>query len=572
MNPAQVDVVVVGAGPVGLSTALQLGRAGIRTLIVERHAGLAHHPKAIGVHARTMELFRQFGIADAVREVGLPPERTLGFAWLTRMNGIELGAISLAEDPAKLAEVAAHSPEPPVFAPQDRVEPVLRTAAVDTPGVELRMQTTVTDIVQGPDDVEVSVVAGDGRAEAVRARYVVAADGARSRIRESHGFGEVAADPYGESVNVYFRADLDEVVAGRPYLLWWIVNRDVQGAFWPTTDDGRWIFNFPGDTSKPEGYFDETLCTRLVSEATGIADLEIELLSVLRWRHEHAVADRWRVGRILLAGDAAHRFPPHGGFGMNNGIQDSANLAWKLAAVVRGEADEELLDTYEAERKPVAEYNAEQVALNTKRLEETGWLMSDRSVLETIELPEGESARRTIAEAIPKQREQFWSQGQQFGQIYHDGAVVADGSEAVESSVEVYRPTTHPGARLPHIWLTDARGEARLSTVDLLGGGFVLLTTGDSAGGWRAAAEKVAVELGVPIAVHDLGAGSSHRPVDPADLAMLEIEPGGALLVRPDSHVGFRATTLPGDPTAELRAALAAILRRSRSLGQRIRR
>jgi hypothetical protein len=283
---------------------------------------------------------------------------------------------------------------------------------------------------------------------------------------------------------------------------------------------------------------------------------------VLRWRHEHAVADRWRVGRILLAGDAAHRFPPHGGFGMNNGIQDSANLAWKLAAVLRGEAGEELLDTYEAERKPVARYNAEQVALNTKRLEETGWLMGDRSVLETIELPAGESARRTIADAIPKQREQFWSQGQQFGQIYHEGAVMADGSEAVESSVEVYRPTTHPGARLPHLWLTGTHGDARFSTVDLLGRGFVLLTTGDPGERWRAAAEQVAGELGIPIAVRDLGTGSSTRPVEPADLALLEIEPGGALLVRPDSHVGFRATTAPADPTTELRAALTAILHR----------
>ena len=559
MSSSQVDVMVVGAGPVGLSTALQLGRAGIRTLVVERHTGLAHHPKAIGMHARTMELFRQLGIADELREVALPPERTLGIAWLTRMNGTELGTLLLAEDAEKLAEFAA-SPETPLFAPQDRVEPVLYAAAVDSPRVKPRMGTTVTEMVQGSDVVEVTLVARDGRTETVYADYVVAADGARSRIRDSHGFGEVASEPFGESVNVYFRADLDEVVAGRPYLLWWIVNRDVRGTFWPTTDDGRWIFNFEGDTSKPDEYFDEALCASLIRAASGIADLEIELLSVLRWRHEQAVADRWRVGRILLVGDAAHRFPPHGGFGMNSGIQDCANLAWKLAAVVRGQAGEELLDTYEAERKPVAEYNAEQVALNTKRMQETGWLMGDRSILDAIELPEGEAARRAIAEAIPKQREQFWSRGQQFGRIYRRGAVVADATAPVESSVGVYRPTTHPGARLPHLWLTYALSDSRLSTVDLLGSGFVLLTRGGPAIGWRRAAECVASELDVPIAVHDLGAGSDLRPVDPGDLARLEIEPDGALLVRPDSHVGFRAATLPADPVAELRAALATIL------------
>ncbi|MEC3974485.1 FAD-dependent oxidoreductase [Amycolatopsis sp. H20-H5] len=561
MSSPQVDVVVVGAGPVGLSTALQLGRAGIRTLVVERHDGLAHHPKAVGVHARTMELFRQFGIADAVRRVGLPPERTLGIAWLTRMNGIELGTIFLAEDAGKFAEFSAQSPEAPLFAPQHRVEPVLCAATTESPQVELRMRTTVTEIVQGPDTAEVVLVTEDGGTETIRTRYVVAADGARSRIRERHGFGDVAGEPYGESVNVYFRADLDGVVAGRPYLLWWIANRDVQGTFWPTDSDGHWIFNFEGDSSRPDEYFSEALCAGLIREASGLSDLGIEVRSVLRWRHEQAVADRWRIGRILLVGDAAHRFPPHGGFGMNSGIQDSVNLAWKLAAVVRGQAGEELLDTYEAERKPVAEYNIEQVALNTKRMAETGWLMSDRGILDAIELPEGEAARRTIAEAIPKQREQFWSQGQQFGRIYHAGAVVADGSAPVESSVDTYRPTTYPGARLPHFWLTDARGGTRLSTIDLLGGGFVLFTMSGPAGRWRVAAKRVSDELGVPIAVHHLG--SDLRPVDSSDLALLEIEPGGALLVRPDSHVGFRARTSPVDPAAELRAALTTILRRA---------
>ncbi|WP_208024397.1 FAD-dependent monooxygenase [Amycolatopsis pithecellobii] len=560
MKSPDIDALIVGAGPVGLSTALQLGRAGVRTLLVERHAGLAHHPKAVGVHARTMELFRQWGIAENARAVGLPLERTLAVAWLTRLTGIELGTLHFAEDAEKMAEFAGQSPEAPLFAPQDRIEPILLDAARHAPSVEIRMSTTVSAIEQDEGGATVVLEPASGSPVTVRARYVIAADGARSRTRERHEFGEVADQPYGESVNVYFRADLDEITAGRPYLLWWIVNPDVQGAFWPVDTEGRWIFNFEGDPDRPDDHFGKDLCTRLIREAAGAPDLDIELLNVLRWRHEQAVARRWRRGRILLVGDAAHRFPPHGGFGMNSGIQDSANLAWKIAAVVRGEAGEELLDTYEAERKPVAEYNSRQVMLNTERMQDTGWLTSDPSVLSDIELPSGEQARRRFAEAIPAQREQIHSQGQQFGRIYTSRAVVPDGTTAVESGVERYHPTSHPGARLPHVWLTGGAG--RLSTVDLTGHGFVLLSRGPGTG-WATAAKQVSARLNVPIEAYELGEGGDLCPDDPRDLEVLEIPPAGAVLVRPDSHVGYRALGEPDDPVGELAAAMRTILHRS---------
>lgn len=555
-----VDVLVIGAGPVGLSTALQLGRAGIRTLVVERHPELAQHPKAVGIHARTMEIFRQWGITDRVRAVSLPLERCLGFSWLTRMNGIELGRIMLAEDADRLAGYAAQSPEPPTFAPQDRVEPILRDAALAYPSVEIRMGTTVTSMVQ--DSTAVTVSLAGTETQRVRARYVVAADGARSRTRIALEFGETASQPYGESVNVYFRADLDEVVAGRPYMLWWVVNRDIQGAFWPTTSDGRWIFNFERDPDKPDDYFDEALCTRLIRAGTGVPDLHVDVLSILRWQHEQAVSDTWRDGRVFLAGDAAHRFPPHGGFGMNSGIQDSVNLAWKLASVILGHAGDGLLDTYQAERKPVAEYNAEQVAVNTARMAETGWLMGDSTTIDTIEEAAGEPIRRAIAEAVPKQREQYYSQGQQFGQIYASAAVVDNGTPQPRSTVSTYVPTTHPGARLPHVWVSDRDGHV-VSTVDLAGAGFAVFTGADGEP-WLSAARKAAAAYGVAVTCYRVGTTPDLDLVvsSPEDLGLLEIESDGVVLVRPDSHVAFRAITAAANPDAVLNDVLGAILSR----------
>ncbi len=556
-----VEVLIVGAGPVGLSTALQLGAEGVDTLVVERRSTLSRHPKAAGVHARTMEIFRQMGLADRIRAAGLPPGEALGFAWMTRVDGIELGSIMLADDAERLAEYAQQSPEAPCFIPQDKLEPILAEALAEHPSVELRFATEAVALDQ--DDTGVTVTLrerGDASERRVRARYVVAADGVRSRVRSLLGITETAAEPYGESVNVYFASEqLDALRRGRPYLLWWVVNADTQGAFWPVSHAHRWIYNFEGDVSLPDEHFDEELCTGLIRKAAGVDDLAIEILSILRWQHEQAVADRWRVGRVLLVGDAAHRFPPHGGFGMNSGVQDSANLAWKLAAVLRGRAGDALLDSYELERKPVAELNARQCTLNTKKMEETGWLMPDPSELAAIEEPEGAPLRERIAAAIPKQREQFFSQGQQFGALYASPAVIDDGREPVRSTVGEYRMTSTPGARSPHRWVTDADG-ARRSTIDLPQGGFVLLTGADG-GAWLDAAAEVAPRHGVRLAAYRVAADGDLRPEDGAAFeAAFEVAADGAVLVRPDGHVGFRSAALPDDPADALDEALGRIL------------
>jgi 2-polyprenyl-6-methoxyphenol hydroxylase-like FAD-dependent oxidoreductase len=554
-----VDVLIVGGGGVGHAMALQLGRAGISTLLVERRSGRSTHPKALGAHPRSMELYREWGIADEMTAAALLPQQALGFAWMTRVNGIELGRVMLADDVGKLDEYSAQTRERMTFIAQVKLEEVLARAVERHRSAEIRFGTEAVAIEQ--DDTEARVLLREtegGGTYQVRATYVVAADGVRSPLRRMLGITETADPPYGESVNIYLRSPgMDALRAGRPYVLWWTVNADSYGTFWPIGFDHRWIYNFEGDISKPDDHFDQAFCTDRIRRSAGVPGLDVEVLDILRWRHECAVADQWRRGRVFLAGDAAHRFPPHGGFGLNSGVQDTANLAWKLAAVLRGQAGDALLDSYEAERKPVAELNAEQTTLNTKRMQETGWL-SDGYDLAAIERPEGAELRAAIADAVPRQREQFHSQGQQFGMIYASSAVVPDGRPPVRSTIADYHMTSTPGARAPQVWLTTPDGQ-RVQTLDLIDGGFVLLAGRDGAS-WTAAAAA--------LRLHDLKL-SAYRVAEDGDLSFadngsfgqsFEVERDGAVLIRPDGHVGFRAQHRPSDPAGALRDALARIL------------
>ena len=347
--------------------------------------------------------------------------------------------------------------------------------------------------------------------------------------------------------------------AGREYGLFWIANGDIQGAFGWRKRGNLWFFNFEAAQGEDPAIYTADRCADLVRAAAGVPDLAIKIISILHWQHDQSVTKQWRAGRVFLAGDASHRFPPHGGFGMNSGIQDSQNLVWKLIARLRWKAGDRLLDTYEAERKPVAQRNGDQCVLNTKRMAETGWLLKDGRALAAIETPEGEPLRQKISSAIPKQREQFFSQGQQFGQLYDSSAVVDDGTPVEESTVSTYRPTGHPGARAPHFWLIDAQGKD-YSTIDLYDGGFILLAA--SAGeGWLGAAAGISDATAVPLHAFHIGSlGYGQRPSQTPWESLVGVGASGALLIRPDGHVGARWPTLPDDVSGVLAAALAQIL------------
>jgi len=558
-DTADFDVVVIGGGPVGLVSTIQLGRAGVKTLLLERRPTFSVHTKAAGIHARTMEIYRQLGLADTLRKRGAGYSNE-GFSvgWMTRLNGIELGSIQFGATQAEKELFYSWSPELLAFCSQDIYEPILADVARQIPAVELLQSSPATGITQDEKGVTVEYSA-DGSKRTVRAQYVIGADGVRSPTRNWLGITESGIASLGNSINVSFTAPMEPYRAGRGYGLFWIINGDTQGAFaWRNRGD-LWSYNFEAAPNEdPQSYTAER-CAEVVRVAAGVPDLPVNVISILHWQHDQAVTDRWRSGRVFLAGDASHRFPPHGGFGMNSGLQDSQNLVWKIIARLRWGAGDGLLDSYEAERKPVAQHNGDQCILNTKRMAETGFLLKDPKSLAVIETPEGEPLRQKIISSIPKQREQFFSQGQQFGQIYDSTALVKDGTARVESSVSEYRPTGYPGARAPHVWLKNAQGSA-FSTIDLYNGGFILFAAGDGQG-WMAAAAAAAKALSAPLTSFVIGApGYVQRSEDAKWEALVGVGPTGALLVRPDGHVGARWTALPKDAAAALKDALGRIL------------
>lgn len=505
-----------------------------------------------------MELFRQWGIADDVRSRALPMEQAQGFGWMTRLNGMELGRLMFSDEVDMGGPMVEPGPEPPCFCPQPAYEAILLSAVARHPSVLIEFERDVETLDQDGGGVRLGVRHLDSDvAETIHASYVVAADGAASPTRERLGIVETGTGSFGHSVNVHFRADLSPYVHDKPFMLFWILNGETQGTLGSASrDQTRWTYNFD---AQPGVEYQEAALVKEIRQAVGVAEIDVELLDVLRWDYEQAVSERWRVGRVLLAGDAAHRFPPHGAFGMNSGVQDANNLAWKLVQVVRGSAGEALLDTYEAERKPVAEQNSLVALANTRALAATGGHGMSREELTAIELPvEGREVRERIGAAVSEQRSHLRSEGQQFGTIYRSLAVVPDGTAPVESTVSEYRETASPGARAPHVWLRRPSGE-RLSTLDLWDDGFVLLT-GARGDDWLAAAPSVAKRTGFKLTSYRIGSGSEFAAEGRSWTETYGVSGGGAVLVRPDGHVGARFPQVPENPHASLEEIFLRIL------------
>jgi putative polyketide hydroxylase len=552
------EVIVVGAGPVGLVSAIQLGRAGVKTLLLERRGGFSVHPKASGIHARTMEIYRQLDLADLIRRNSINYRGTFSVGWMTRLNGFELGNITLGGTQEEQDLFQSWSPEPQAFCSQDIYVPLFAEALKQYPSVELRLSSEVDFIEQNNEWVSIGYPSTGGSRRA-RGRYLIAADGVRSPIRRLLGVTESGQTPFGDSINVVFNADLERYRAGREYGLFWIANADTQGAFGWRRRGNSWSYNFEATPGEEPSSYTPDRCADIIRAAIGVADVSIDIVGILHWQHDQSVTDRWRVDRVFLAGDAAHRFPPHGGFGMNSGIQDSHNLVWKIVARLGSGAGDRLLDSYELERKPVAQRNAEQCVLNTRRMAAMGWLQKEPNALKMIETPEGAPLREKMSNAIPAQRETFFSQGQQLGQIYRSGAFIDDGTPIEESSVSVYRPTGHPGARAPHVWVEDSEGRRR-STLDLQGSGFALLVASNGEP-WLRAAAAASEAAGIPLAALCMRAPAYRQMSgERAWEEIIGVGVTGALLVRPDGHVGARWSGLPNDPIAALRVALTAVL------------
>jgi 2-polyprenyl-6-methoxyphenol hydroxylase-like FAD-dependent oxidoreductase len=523
----EVPVLIAGGGPVGLTASFLLSRLGIRSLLVERHPGTAIHPKARGINARTMEIFHQQGIEDDVREAGLPPSSVGLIVWTRTLSGEEIERRVPFGQSGRRAEI---TPVRPCLCAQDYLEPVLRRCAERQPLGELRFNTELTSFEQDGSSVVATLTSTvTGATEQVRAQYMIAADGTQSRVRNALGIAMLGEKDVYDSVNVLLEADLREWTQHRPAALYFIENEKLRGTFLTINAHDRWGFlvnSLKVHGFKPEDFTPEWSAD-LVRQAVGKPDLPVKVVGVAPWVASAQVAERYIDGRIFLAGDAAHEMPPTGGFGMNTGVQDVQNLCWKLASVLQGKATGKLLQSYNDERQPLGKAITEQALANA------------------ISMGRGQKTL-TNTSARP---EFLNEQGMIFGASYRSSAIVPDGTPppVVPNPVTDYVPSGWPGVRAPHVWLRND-GDEKTSTIDLVGKGFLLLT-GTMGAAWAEAARGLEIE---PVSV---GTGT-HASADPKWRETYGIEESGAVLVRPDGHIGWRSAEMAANPVRTLGDAM----------------
>jgi 2-polyprenyl-6-methoxyphenol hydroxylase-like FAD-dependent oxidoreductase len=534
VDARRTDVFVVGGGPVGLAMALLLHRFEIPCVLVEKNRTTTDHPKSRGCFARTMELFRQWGVEDAIRARGLVDQSDV-FVFSESVAGREIGRTipepNRQQGPAWKSMVA-----------QDAVEEELLRAVADSKHAAIRYATEWVSFEQDDERVRVEIRPQDtGRSEWWEAKYLIAADGAGSPVRRAAGIDMVGPAALRYMLNEYWRGDLSRFRVARDATGIRVLPPDRRvppAQILNTNGRDRWLTLLvigQEHDERPRPLTDaETIA--LIRQHVGAPDQEVQLINRSTWRFSKQVASRFRQGRVFLAGDSAHRFPPTGGMGLNSGVQDAHNLAWKLAFVLRGLASERLLDSYDMERRPVAQSNAD-------------WSYGNYVRFFHIE----EAMRSDCEDEI-----RFWlrdmdnhlhSVGQVLGFRYEEGALVWDGSTRRPLDPRVYVPTDQPGSRFPHLWLDNARTVTTLDWFDRR----LALVAGPAADAWLEAGPTVAERLGLPIDVHRLpNADPGHG---------FEIGPRGAALVRPDGHVAFRMPWTPSDPARELAGAVTAILR-----------
>lgn len=585
MRPTRVPVAIVGGGPVGLTASILLSRLGVDHVLLERHPGTSVHPKAIGLNQRTIEIFRHMGIEDVIRAHGAPPETVGRTAWYTSfggptpLHGRQI-AIRDAWGGGRYAdEYAAASPCGYTMLPQIRLEPLLRATAAGYPQADLRFGATVTGLSDpAGDTVTVTYATAAGAAGTVQADYVIAADGGRT-VGALLGIGDTGPTDLLDMVSAHFTADLSAHLPDSGCLIHWFVNPDHAGSIgsgylyhlgpWDAQGVSKeWVFACAFLATDP-ARFDESDMRDRIGRSLGLPDLTVELHSISHWYIRSVVADRFRAGRVFLAGDAAHRIPPWGALGLNTGIQDVHNLTWKLAAALGDPELTPLLDSYPTERRPMAQAVAHNSLSNFQAhgnvvdvalgLDPAAGPAAGWEALATLfgEGPDAPAARSAVDAAMLVMDKEFHAHGAELGFFYSDGAVLREagqGSGCMPADLEHYRPSAAPGHHLPHAWLETPGG--RISTLDLFVPGRWVLIVDGAAADWRDALARCDASLAERIDIVLLGDRDGVFGRSQEWVRLREVGPSGALLVRPDTIVAWRADAVPPDPAAALGAAL----------------
>ncbi len=596
MKQQMVDVLVVGAGGCGLNLSIFLADMGVDFLTVERSTHLANLPKAHYLNQRTMEILRQHGFADDIYAEGTPPENMSRAMWLTTLGGdgpydrkviYEMDGIGGTGDSQRAIydrDSACRCSNLPLI----RSEPIFkRHADARAPG-KTRFGQELTHFEQDADGVSATIRNVQlGDETQVRAKYLVGADGGRT-IGKTLGNRMVGPSGLAKNVTVHFSADLSKVLLDDRVMLHFFIHPTrrgplASGALVPAGPSpwGRhskeWIFHFmvaPDDPAK----FDEAMVTQQIRELLKLPELKMDVHKISHWMIEAVLAEKYQFGRILLAGDAAHRHPPASGLGLNTGIQDAHNLAWKLALVTRGNAAPVLLESYERERRPIGSFNvawalssywnhllsaASIFAIHPSNVYElVGQPDEDNEISGLFaDTPDGRMRRARMQEVFYTHRVEMFDHDVELGFVYETGALVGDGTPlpARDPLGSVYVPTTRPGHRLPHAWLEiDGR---RLSTHDLLDAqaSFVLITNAQGTS-WCDAAHQIGKELGVAIRPVRIAGDGDALDAEGRWQQLSEIDADGAVLVRPDAMVAWRSRGASKDPAAELRRAMQQVL------------
>ncbi|WP_194827273.1 FAD-dependent monooxygenase [Nocardia sp. XZ_19_231] len=580
-----VTVLIVGAGGCGLSTSIFLSNLGVDHLLIEQRGETSRLPKAHYLSQRTMELYRQHGVADAITAVGAPLDKFGKVVWQTSLTGrgpydgkvlYELdafGAGSLSE------RYAGDSPVDSTNLPQIRLEPILRDLAEQRAPGRVRYGCELLDWVDEGSTIVARLRDADGAESTVRAKYLIAADGGRTvgpRLKvKMEGWPK-----FHQVTTAHFSADLSRWQHDGALITFFINPEQAElsgamlvqmGPTWGKFSE-EWGLHFTADADDPARTRKDALLQR-IRDVLKAPDLPITLHKVSSWTVDAVLAAKYRVGNVFLAGDAAHRMPPAAGLGLNTAIQDGHNLAWKIAAVESGRSEATLLDSYESERRPIGRDNLDWALGILKNTE----LITENALGFGPQVPRlvrpaffhvyfedsrrGATTRARAGEVFRTHRVDCQAHDMELGLAYAEGALTPDGTTAPprEPMGDIYHPTTRPGHRLPHAWVE--KDGTRLSTLDLVPRDRPVLLVGPAGQPWLDAARELSADPAVPFVVATIGddhSAATYRE-NGAWSRVREIADDGAILVRPDHHVCWRSLSTNDNPADALRAAFANI-------------
>lgn len=552
----KTQVLIVGAGPVGQLAALFLARQGVASVLIDRRLTRSTAPKAHAINPRTLEICDSVGVsAAALRRAGASANDAGWVRFVGTLSGPDFGHLPYErQDDGALAD----TPFPLTNMPQPAFEAALATAIEVEPLIEMRRGWACIDVHDHVQGVTSTLEEIHTKTPAlIESTYVIAADGASSALRTKCAIAMQGPEALQHYVMIHFEADLKTFTDARPGVLYFLFKPGTKGVLIAYDRAHTWVLMHPYDpATEPASAFDPVTCLPLVKAAVGAHDFAVNIRNISPWAMSAQIAERYRAGRIFLAGDAAHRFPPTGGLGLNTGAVDAQNLAWKLATVLKGEAGDALLDTYEAERRPVAEVNSEQSLTNAAKLFDLlavllGW-DPDHMQAQYDAVAAAPATNVELALAVEAQRPHFDSFNLQLGYRYASSAVIGapDLVAGADVDISTYEPSWAPGAHVPHRWVTHAH--ECTSLLSLLPVDRFAVLAGPQGGDWHEAA------CAAGLAALQFGAHWADPLADWTQLTGLPER--AAVLVRPDGHVAAHLDTTSHDHATSLKKLMAQLL------------